>query len=198
MRESLRFYKDSNARTSCSFSDANNKQCGDLVQIMAYCLMGTHIHLLLKQLKADGISIFMNRVLNSYTRYFNSKCKRKGPLWEGRFKRILVDRDEYLLHLTRYIHLNPVTAYLVDSPEDWMFSSFNEYVGGNRDEGFCEFRAYLDMPPERYSEFVKSRIEDQRSIAVIKHLLLEEQLRGATCAVAPTRCPPRSGGGRKE
>jgi putative transposase len=81
-----------------------------LVEIIAYCIMPTHFHLILKQLKDRGISIFMNNIQNSYTRYFNIRHKRKGPLWQGRFKNVLVDNDEYLLHLTRYIHLNPVTA----------------------------------------------------------------------------------------
>lgn len=76
-----------------------------LVEIVAYCFMPTHVHLILKQLKENGISIVMNHVLNSYTRYFNTKHKRKGPLWEARFKSVLVESDEYLIHLTRYIHL---------------------------------------------------------------------------------------------
>ena len=70
----------------------------------------------------------MRRLLNSYTRYFNEKIKRKGPLWEGRFKKVLVNSDEQLLHLTRYVHLNPVSAGIVEKPEDWPCSSYREYI----------------------------------------------------------------------
>ena len=66
-----------------------------LVQIIAYCLMPTHIHLILKQLKENGISTFMGNILNSYSRYFNVKNKRKGPLWESRFKNANVSTNSY-------------------------------------------------------------------------------------------------------
>jgi len=88
-----------------------------LVQIVCYCIMPTHIHLALKQLEDKGISIFMSNILNSYSRYFNIKHNRKGPLWESGFKKVLIESDEQLLHLTRYVHLNPVTAYIVNKPD---------------------------------------------------------------------------------
>lgn len=90
--------------------------------------MPTHIHLLLKQILKDGISIYMGKVLNSYAKYFNTKYKRKGSLWESRFKSIEVETTEELYHLTKYIHLNPVTAYLVEKPGDWHFSSYREFI----------------------------------------------------------------------
>src|SRR3989337_457051 len=90
-----------------------------IVSIIAYCLMPTHIHLVLKQLKNGGITKFMARILNGYSKYFNTKHKRTGPLWSGRFKSVMVSHDEQLLHLTRYIHLNPTSADLVKDPSDW-------------------------------------------------------------------------------
>ena len=89
-----------------------------LVEVVCYSPMPTHIHLTLKQLIDKGISKFMNNILSSYSHYFNIKHNRKGPLWEGRFKKVLVETDEQLLHLTRYIHLNPVTDYLINKPEN--------------------------------------------------------------------------------
>jgi putative transposase len=145
-----------------------------LVEIIAYCIMPTHFHLILKQLKDRGISIFMNNIQNSYTRYFNIRHKRKGPLWQGRFKNVLVDNDEYLLHLTRYIHLNPVTAYLVDIPENWGPSSYWEYLlKVNEDEKICRYEEILDIEPNSYKGFVQDRISYQRELAKIKDLLLE-------------------------
>jgi putative transposase len=170
MRETLRYYRYANASTHSLLLPASKEQN---VQIIAYCLMNTHFHLVLKQLKEGGISIFINKVLNSFTRYFNQKYDRKGPLWEGRFKRILIETDEYLLHLTRYIHLNPVTAYIVNSPEEWKYSSFHEYLGSASDP-LCEFHSLFNIAPDKYNNFVKSRIDYQRSLAGIKDLLLDE------------------------
>jgi len=146
----------------------------DLVKIVAYCIMTTHVHFLLKQLKMDGISTFMCLVLNSYTRYFNVKHQRKGPLWQGRFKNVLVKSDEQLLHLTRYIHLNPVTANLVKKPEQWIFSSYLEYLNqGSKNQIICRFEEVVDMQPVEYKRFTEDRIVDQKKLALIKHLTLE-------------------------
>ena len=144
------------------------------VQIIAYCFMPTHIHLILKQLTEKGISKYMNNVLNGFSRYFNIKHRRKGPLWESRFKSVLVETDEQLLHLTRYIHLNPVTAELVDRPEDWIFSSYRDYL--SKDDGvtsICQFEDILELNPEEYHKFVNDRISYQREIAKVKSLLIE-------------------------
>lgn len=144
------------------------------VEIIAYCLMPTHLHLILKQLKKDGISIFMNDILNSYTRCFNAKAKRKGPLWESRFKNVLVDTDDQLIHLTRYIHLNPVTAYLINKPQKWEFSSYGEYLEKvSKEDIVCRYEDLLSIQPDSYRKFVDSRISYQRSLATIKDLMLD-------------------------
>jgi putative transposase len=145
-----------------------------LVTIICYCLMPTHVHFVLKQLSENGISIFIGNLLNSYTRYFNTKHKRKGPLWEGRFKSVLVREQGQLLHLTRYVHLNPVTAGLVDKPEEWAASSYREYIGivsgKNR---ICDFKGVLDIDRRRYAKFVEDRIAYQRQLAWMRKLILE-------------------------
>lgn len=143
-----------------------------LVEIIAYCLMPTHAHLILKQLKDNGISIFMSNIQNSYARYFNIKLDRKGPLWVGKFKNVLVETDEQLLHLTRYIHLNPTTAGLVNKPEEWGMSSYQEYLL-KRTDGLCKYNDILDIEPVSYSRFVEHRISYQRDLEKIKHLILE-------------------------
>ena len=146
-----------------------------LIQIIAYCLMPTHLHLILKQLKENGISIFMGNILNGYSRYFNTKYRRKGPLWEGRFKNVLVGSDEQLLHLTRYIHLNPVTAYLTENPEEWIHSSYKEYLNSynNEDERICKYDDILEIEASSYREFVEDRVSYQRELANIKSLVLD-------------------------
>jgi putative transposase len=144
-----------------------------LVRILCYCLMPTHLHLVMKQLVEHGISEFMGLVLNSYSRYFNTKHHRKGPLWEGRFKDVRAGTDEQLLHLTRYIHLNPVTAYLVDKPEKWEASSYREYLGESENR-ICDIRGVVTIDPSRYRLFVGDRADYQRRLGDIKRLLHEE------------------------
>ena len=164
------YYKLDKGRQHEIYQELLNK--GRIVEILAYCIMPTHIHLILSQLKEDGISLYMKNLLNSYTRYFNTKTKRKGPLWQGRFKSVLIKTDEQLLHLTRYIHLNPTSEDLVERPEDWPYSSYNEYLR-NSEEPLCSFSKYLDIEPKTYREFVESRKDYQKRLSEIKHLLLE-------------------------
>lgn len=143
-----------------------------IVQIIGYCLMPTHIHLILKQLKNNGISIFMGNILNGYSRYFNTLHKRKGPLWESKFQNVLVKNDEQLLHLTRYIHLNPVTALLVQRPEDWEYSSYLEYLDPDNRK-LCSLEGLMNLRPDKYQKFVNDRIDYQRELAKIKKIILE-------------------------
>ena len=144
-----------------------------LVQIIAYCIMPTHFHFTLKQLKDGGISYFMRNISNSYSHYFNNKNNRKGSLWKGRFENIPVNSDEQLLHLSRYIHLNPVTAGLVEKPESWEYSSYHEYIQAHNTYSICEFKNLIDLSPEEYKEFVMARKEYQRELAKIKNIVLE-------------------------
>lgn len=152
----------------------NSHKDDPLVQIIAYCIMPTHIHFMLKQLRDNGISIFMKHSLDSFTRYYNLKNKRKGPLWESRFKNILVESDEQLLHLTRYIHLNPVSAGLIDDAEEWSYSSYNEYLDRvlPRDR-ICVWNDLIDMSPKQYRQFVNDRKAYQREISIIKSKTIE-------------------------
>ncbi len=179
MMEEMRYYqKQGNPFSFSRFSklESANYLSEDkkIVEIIAYCIMPTHIHLILKQLKDKGVTFFMNNILNSYSRHFNLKHKRKGPLWEGRFKRVLVEDDEQLLHLTRYIHLNPVTAYLVDNPLEWETSSYKEYVsGGKLKDRICKYDDILVIDIEAYKRFVEDRVSYQRELAKLKHIIFE-------------------------
>ncbi|MCM8805033.1 MAG: transposase, partial [Candidatus Omnitrophica bacterium] len=176
--EAFEFYK---FRRNRSFSyyrrlseiEKENLYKGEkIVKIIAYCLMPTHIHLIIFNETEKGVSIFMKNVLDSYTRYFNTKIKRKGPLWESRFKVVVIENDEQLLHLTRYIHLNPVTAYLVEKPEDWEFSSYKEYLN-LMDKNICEFQDIIEIKENEYKKFVEDRISYQRELAKIKKLTFD-------------------------
>jgi len=154
--------------------DKVNNSNDYLVEIVAYCLMPTHIHLLLEQVKDKGIVKFMARVLNGYARYFNTKHQRTGPLWSGRFKSVGVDADEQLLHVTRYIHLNPTSANLVDAPQNWPYSSYKEYLNQAEMPEICRFNDIVNVDPKTYRRFVDDRQSYQRELALIKHLTIDD------------------------
>lgn len=96
--------------------------------IHAYCLMDNHYHLLLET-PVGNLSQIMHHVNGAYTTYFNVKRARSGHLFQGRFKAILVEKDEYAKELSRYIHLNPVRAKIVQAPEQYAWSSYHFYIG---------------------------------------------------------------------
>lgn len=145
-----------------------------LVEIIAYCVMPTHIHLLLKQKSENGITKYMARVLNGYSRFFNTKHKRTGPLWSGRFKNVRVENDEQLLHLSRYIHLNPTSAGLIEKPEKWKYSSYLEYVQpGKSATELCYFQNFIQISPKRYKNFVLNQKDYQRKLSIIKSQTLD-------------------------
>ncbi len=167
-------FKELNKRKSkfIKFFRANYSK--RFVDIIAYCLMPTHIHFILKELKVGGIANFVNLISHSYSKYFNIKHNRKGPLWEGRFKNLLVKTDEQFIHLTRYIHINPVKAHLANNPKDWDYSSYREYMDLSKEnKGICNFSDYFDMDTCSYKNFINDKIGYQRKFHLIKHLILE-------------------------
>jgi len=142
------------------------------VEIMAYCIMPTHIHLILKQVSKKGIEKYVARALNGYSRYFNVKHQRIGPLWSSRFKSVMVKNDNQLLHLTRYLHLNPTSIGLVDKPEKWIYSSYKEFIGLEQNE-MCDYENVIDMTPKEYGKFVNNRKDYQRELSKIKSITFD-------------------------
>lgn len=119
-----------------------------LVDIGAYCLMVNHFHLLIREKEDNGVSIFMQKLLTSYSMYFNTKYKRSGSLYEGPFRATHVSEDRYLKYLFAYIHLNPVKIIDPQWKENgisnrvvakeylskYLYSSYQEYLGILRKE----------------------------------------------------------------
>jgi len=142
------------------------------VKIISYCIMPDHYHFLLKILKSETFSKLMNTIEDSYTRYFNTKFHRKGPLWQNSFKSVEIKSNEQLIHVSRYIHLNPTTNKLVDCPEDWIFSSYKDFINDKN-----ILKTYIKEISinnnESYKEFVENNIEYQRELKYIKKLLFE-------------------------
>lgn len=108
-----------------TLSDASNQYD---IEIHAYCLMDNHYHLLIKTPKAN-ISRAMRHLNGVYTQRYNRRHDTDGALFRGRYKAILIDSDAYLLHLTKYIHLNPLSAKMVEQLEDYEWSSYLAYIG---------------------------------------------------------------------
>jgi len=98
--------------------------------LYAYCLMGNHFHLLV-EVRDMPLSAIMQRLLTGYTRYFNWTHKRKGHLFQGRYKAFICQKDSCLLELMRYIHLNPVRAEIVEEPAKFPWSSHEDYIRDN-------------------------------------------------------------------
>ena len=96
------------------------------VSLICYCLIQNHFHFILHQKDKQDIKNFMQAVITRYSMYFNKKYKRVGGLFQGTYKSILVDNENYLLHLSRYIHLNP-SKYVSDLKS--AHSSYAEYLG---------------------------------------------------------------------
>lgn len=147
------------------------------VEIIAFCLMSNHFHFLLKQVKENGTSRFVSNFTNSYTKYFNTKHKRVGPLFQGIFKAVHVESDEQLLHLSRYIHLNPVTGFII-KPEDlglYKWSSYLSYID-DKAQGFIDKDIVMNFfkKTNDYEAFVLDQADYARSLRVIEHLNIEE------------------------
>lgn len=136
--------------------------------------MPNHFHLLLRQIQDKGITIFLSKVTNSYTKYFNTRHKRVGPLFQGTFKAVRIEDDEQLVHVSRYIHLNPLIDYIVRDLKKFSFSSYLEYLGLK--DGFCQKDLILSQfkNPLDYEKFVLDREDYGRKIKQMERLLLEE------------------------
>lgn len=147
------------------------------IEILAYCLMPNHVHFLVKQLQEKAISDFMRKVLHGYSSYFNLKHKRTGSLFQAMFKLVRIETDEQLAHVSRYIHLNPVTACIIqiEMLERYAWSSFSNYVANDSCDSFVATDQVLSNFRSRdaYKTFVFDQADYQRELAKIKRLLLE-------------------------
>lgn len=146
----------------------------ELVEIICYCLMPNHFHFLIRQLKNDGISTFMSQLSNSYTKYFNTKYIRIGALLQGVFKAVYVESEEQLVHLSRYIHLNPIVSGLSKNLTGYAWSSYSTYLGSNA--LYCNPSSVLNLFPstQKYKEFIEDQIDYGTTLEILKHQIIEE------------------------
>jgi len=131
----------------------------------AYVLMDNHYHLLIETPHAN-IKQAMQNINTSYTVYVNRRHNRFGHLLQGRYKAFIVDKENYLLELGRYIHLNPVRAKIAQRPEDYKWSSYREYLQGwkqtitDTDDTLFSFSTKRAIAVEKYQEFMSEEISE--------------------------------------
>ena len=166
-----------NAELETQFFNTLEKENRLIVDILCYCLMPNHFHFLLKQKEERGVPKFMSMFTNSYTKYFNTKQKRNGPLFQGNFKAVWIEDDDQLMHVSRYIHLNPVVSYIIKEQEldSFPWSSFREYLGQsvrslcNTDMILSQFKS-----AKEYRSFVHNQIDYAKTLSAIEHLTMEQ------------------------
>lgn len=155
--------------------------------ILAYCLMPNHFHFLLQQTNHNSISKFISDLCNSHSRYFNVKYETVGVLFQGRYKSKRVDKDEYLVHLSRYIHLNPLELFafrfkqkqkeeIFDMLLNYKWSSLPSYLLGLKDEivNPVPILNYFSTknPIEDYKNFLISQF-NMKVDPIIEHLVFD-------------------------
>lgn len=175
-QEIIKYYQQTDPQVKFSQADSEQKEnLSDkkLVEVIAYCLMPNHFHLLLKQINDNGVSIFIRRLIDSYTRYFNTKNERVGPLLQGPFKAVRIESDEQLIHVTRYIHLNPLVGYLVKDLRDYEWSSYLCYLELNNNK-LCQRETVEKLISlKNYERFVLDHADYAKHLERIKHLALD-------------------------
>lgn len=146
-----------------------------LVNIVSFVFMPNHFHMLLKQNVDNGIRVYLSRFTNSYTRYFNTRYQRIGALFQGIFKSVYIETNEQLLHLSRYIHLNPVVLPVISVTDldTYSWSSFPDYLKGKSNlvdlqTVLSQFRSVVE-----YKKFVYNQIEYAKKLEMIKHLAID-------------------------
>lgn len=144
------------------------------VEILTYCLMPNHFHILVKQLSDNGITWYLQHISNSYSHYVHAKYKRTDPLFEGPFKNILIETDEQLTHVSRYIHLNPIVSGLTKNLNDYLWSSYSSYTSDEKDP-MCMVKSILSYFKDKkeYRQFVLDQVDYGKELESIKHLTLD-------------------------
>lgn len=125
----LTMNKDDRKKVERSLMETSKRR----VEIIAYCLMPNHFHLLLRQTGEEGISELIRRVGISYGRYFNLRRERLGPLLQGAFKAVRITSEEQLIHVIRYIHINPYVGFVTKKEQltEYQWSSLGDYMGND-------------------------------------------------------------------
>jgi len=174
--EILAYYLIPNQKTPPIFSRKPQIKISQGITLLSYCLMPNHFHFLIKQKKDNGIVSLMQALGNTYAKYFNKRYYRVGSLFQGRFKAKIVTKDNYLLQLSKYIHLNPQEIYkkpLVSYP----YSSYKFYLQPQiAPKDFIDVNFILDYfsCKEKNFSYQKFVEEIELDSSLIEPFILEE------------------------
>lgn len=158
------------------FKKQNFDQNPKIIDVLCYCLMPNHFHILVRQVRDGGVQEFMGKVINSYTKYYNVKHNRVGHLFQGAFKAVFIETDEQLLHVSRYIHLNPHVSNLTNDLEQYYYSSYPSFIGLSEDSlTIKEPILGLFKDVEKYKEFINDNEDYARELEQLKHLLIDPE-----------------------
>ena len=147
-----------------------------LIEIYAFAFMPNHFHLLLKQKTEEGIKKFVSLVQNSYAKYFNIRHNRDGGLFQSPFQGRWIETDEEFLHVSRYIHLNPVTSFLItiERLSSYPYTSFPDYAMLSQTPWITTNPlSTMFSSQESYAEFVKDQAGYQQTLAKCKNSLID-------------------------
>ena len=149
-----------------------SKNLADELELLSYCLMPNHFNLILKSKFKDSIPKLMKQLSNAYTFYFNSKYQSRGQVFEGVYKCIEIN-SEQLIHLVRFIHLNPLNAFLVDNPKNYQWSSHSEYL--QRLPNLCNIEFVLSSFPslKQWEQFILDQKDYTKTVDKIKDLIFD-------------------------
>lgn len=152
-----------------------------LVEIYTFAFMPNHYHLLLKQSQEGGIVKFVANIQNSFAKIYNLTKKRDGSVFQSPFKARRIETEEQFIHISRYIHLNPVTAYIItfEDLRDYPWTSFHSYIQSYIQESpsqliSAKFLLSFFKSREDYARFVSDQEDYQKRLAEIKHLIIKE------------------------
>jgi putative transposase len=145
------------------------------IDIYHYCLMSNHLHMIVSLYEDSTLSKYMKQVNLGFFHYFKKQYDYSGHLWQGRYKSCIIEKNNYLLQCGKYIEMNPVRAGIVESPDQYKYSSFKYYSMGNSDKLvtenplFHEFGSSLKRRRELYidfvlPEFIKTRLGMERFV----------------------------------
>lgn len=138
------------------------------IELITYCLMSNHFHLLIYQVDEGSMASFMKSLLTSYSKYFNLKYKRSGPLFESRYKAVRIEAQSYLEHISRYIHLNPRywKNYRYSSLRYYFKANTVEWLQAGKIESLFDGRS-------QYLSFLDDYEEHKQMLEEIKHGLAD-------------------------
>jgi len=170
-----RNYKNANQGAKLNdFLKLGFRKRDHLVKIIAYCLNPNHYHFILRQVKDKGIEKFMHKIGTSHTKYFNKKNKRSGSLFQGKFKAVHIDSNEYLLYLSVYVNKNNfIHGYNKD--DSWPYSSLANYLGKREDKLVNKdviLKQFENIT--QYEEFLKNNALYLKEKKEIEKYMIEE------------------------